>query len=146
MQLNGCSLRVAPTFCASVTQTNQEAIMRKILLSTVALAALAGQAFAADLPSRKEAPVYIAPAPVFSWTGFYVGAPLGGSWGNENINIPAFGFARNLTNNGVFGGGMVGYNYQVNNFVLGIQGEFNGSGNSTTKSGFATINGFPVVV
>ena len=35
--------------------------MRKVLLSAVALAALSGSAFAADLPSRKSAPVYTAP-------------------------------------------------------------------------------------
>ena len=114
--------------------------MRKILLSTVALAALAGQAFAADLPSRKEAPVYIAPAPVFTWTGFYAGVQLGGAFGNTNLNLPAVGYSANLTNNGVFGGGMIGYNYQINNFVLGLQGEFNGSGNgSSTKTGYGYI-------
>jgi len=114
--------------------------MRKILLSTVAFAALASQAFAADLPSRKEAPVYIAPAPVFTWTGFYAGVALGGSFGNTNLNIPAFNYARNLSNNGVLGGGFIGYNYQVNNFVLGLQGEFNGtSGGSSTKTGYGFI-------
>jgi outer membrane immunogenic protein len=111
--------------------------MRKILLSTVAFAALASQAFAADLPSRKEAPVYIAPAPIFTWTGFYVGVQLGGAFGNTNLNVPAFNYAKNLTNNGVFGGGMVGYNYQINNWVLGLQGEFNGAGGgSSTNTGY----------
>ena len=110
--------------------------MRNFLLSTVALAALAGQAFAADLPSRKEAPVYIAPAPVFSWTGFYVGADIGGAWGNANLWVPGdFGnsFSHNTQNNGVIGGGFVGYNYQINNFVLGLQGEFDGLSNSSTR-------------
>ena len=54
--------------------------MRALLLSTVALATLAGSAFAADLPSRKEAPVYIAPAPAFSWTGFYIGGDIGAAF------------------------------------------------------------------
>jgi outer membrane immunogenic protein len=110
--------------------------MRKLLLSTVAIAALAGQAFAADLPSRKEAPVYVAPAPIFSWTGFYVGADIGGAWGNANLWVPgAFGnsFSHNTQNNGVIGGGFVGYNYQVNNFVLGLQGEFDGLSNSKNR-------------
>jgi outer membrane immunogenic protein len=111
--------------------------MRNLLLSTVALAALAGQAFAADLPSRKEAPVYVAPAPVYSWTGFYVGADVGGSWGNANLWVPtAYGyndFSHNATNNGVIGGGFVGYNYQINNFVLGVQGEFDGTGTGNSR-------------
>jgi outer membrane immunogenic protein len=111
-------------------------MMRKILFSTVALAALAGQAFAADLPSRKEAPVYVAPAPIFSWTGFYVGADIGGSWGNNNVTVPAaFGanFSHNATNDGVIGGGFVGYNYQFNNFVIGLQGEFDGTSNGNSR-------------
>jgi outer membrane immunogenic protein len=47
--------------------------MRNILLATVAFAALTGVAFAGDLPSNKEAPVFVPPPPVFTWTGFYVG-------------------------------------------------------------------------
>ncbi len=112
--------------------------MRHLLLSTVALAALAGQAFAADLPARKEAPVYIAPPPVFSWTGFYGGLDIGGSWGNANLWVPGIGgattqFSHNATNNGVIGGGFIGYNYQVNNFVIGLQGEFDGTGNGNSR-------------
>ena len=49
-------------------------MIRNFLLSTVALAAISGTAFAADLPSRRAPPVYIPPAiPIFSWTGFYIG-------------------------------------------------------------------------
>ncbi len=109
--------------------------MRHILLSTVALVALAGQAFAADLPARKEAPVYVAPPPIFSWTGFYGGLDIGGSWGNANLWIPtAFGsFSHNASNDGVIGGGFIGYNYQVNNFVIGLQGEFDGTGNGNSR-------------
>jgi outer membrane immunogenic protein len=110
--------------------------MRHLLLSTVAIVALAGQAFAADLPSRKEAPVYVAPAPIFSWTGFYAGVDIGGSWGNANLWVPTnYGnaFSHNATNNGVIGGGFVGYNYQVNNFVLGLQGEFDGTSNGNSR-------------
>jgi outer membrane immunogenic protein len=57
--------------------------MKKILLavSAVALALSAGAAMAADLPSRKEAPVYIPPPPPPPmWTGFYVGLNIGGGW------------------------------------------------------------------
>jgi outer membrane immunogenic protein len=56
--------------------------MKKILLavSAVALALSAGSAFAADLPSRKEAPIYIPPPPPPMWTGFYGGLNIGGGW------------------------------------------------------------------
>ena len=41
-------------------------------VSAIALALSAGSAFAADLPSRKEAPVYVPPPPPPPlWTGFY---------------------------------------------------------------------------
>ena len=50
--------------------------MKKILfaVSAVALALSAGSAMAADLPSRKEAPIYIPPPPPPMWTGFYGGS------------------------------------------------------------------------
>jgi outer membrane immunogenic protein len=103
--------------------------MRHLLLSTVALAALAGSAFAADLPSRKEAPVYVAPVPVFSWTGFYVGADIGGSFGSTSLHSDWGWNSHSLQTSGVMGGGYVGYNYQMNqNFVLGIEGDFQGTG------------------
>ena len=57
--------------------------MKKILfaVSAVALALSAGSAMAADLPSRKEAPVYVPPPPPPPlWTGFYVGLNIGGGW------------------------------------------------------------------
>jgi outer membrane immunogenic protein len=103
--------------------------MRHLLLSTVAFAALAGSAFAADLPSTKAPPVYLAPAPVFTWTGFYIGADVGGSFGQASSTTTAFG-KRSLNDDGVLGGGYVGYNYQINQFVLGVEGDFQGSGAS----------------
>ena len=61
--------------------------MKKILfaVSAVALALSAGSAMAADLPSRKEAPVYVPPPPPPPmWTGFYAGLNIGGGWGDNN--------------------------------------------------------------
>ncbi len=105
--------------------------MRKIFLSTVAFVAIAGQALAADLPSRKEAPVFVAPAPMFTWTGFYIGADIGGGWASVRDNNVVGNFNRNPA--GVIGGGHVGYNYQINQFVIGLQGDFLGSGINDSK-------------
>ncbi|MCW2272464.1 outer membrane beta-barrel protein [Rhodoblastus acidophilus] len=97
--------------------------MRNVLLSTVALMALTGSALAADLPSRKAAaPVYVAPVPAFSWTGFYVGVEGGASFLSTN----ASGFATNNQTAGLIGG-VVGYNYEFpNRFVLGLEGDAGG--------------------
>jgi len=49
-------------------------------VSTVAFAQIAA---AADLP--RKAPIYT-PPPVYSWTGFYIGANIGGGWGGRSVN------------------------------------------------------------
>jgi outer membrane immunogenic protein len=118
--------------------------MRALLLSTVAFAALAGSAFAADLPSRKEAPVYIAPTPVFSWTGFYVGGDIGAAWATTTASptwlygssYSYYGLSSpSLNTSGFMGGGYVGYNYQMNqNFVVGLEGDFQGTTNSKSAT------------
>lgn len=100
--------------------------MKKYLLASVAALGLiaAGAASAADLPSRKgpvAAPVYMPPA--FTWTGFYVGANAGYGWGNVNAN----GFANVGDLDGFVGGGQVGYNYQMGQFVVGAEADFQGA-------------------
>ncbi|MGA9826621.1 MAG: porin family protein, partial [Methylocystis sp.] len=68
--------------------------MKRILftVSAIALAISAGSAIAADLPSRKEAPVYVPPPPPPPlWTGFYAGLNIGGGWssnGGNNSYLP----------------------------------------------------------
>ena len=104
-------------------------------LAVALLGSVAVPAMAADLPSRKEAPVYIAPAPVYSWTGFYVGAEFGGQWGNNSTSLVNNFTANTLATtgsyntSGVVGGGLIGYNYQINQFVLGVEGDLTGSSN-----------------
>ena len=66
--------------------------MKKILAALVAFAALAATAPAlgADLGARSyynKAPVYA--APLYNWTGFYIGGHLGGAFsGSNNFNGP----------------------------------------------------------
>ena len=88
--------------------------MRKLLVATAAtavtaaLAALVGTpALAADM----AAPVYKAPpppAPIFSWTGFYIGGELGGAWANGNVSDSLFGLNVSSNHDGWLGGGVVG--------------------------------------
>jgi outer membrane immunogenic protein len=111
--------------------------MRKILLSGVALASLSVGAFAADLPSRKEAPIYVPPPPVFTWTGVYVGGQVGYGFGRDRILTPAA--VTGFSPNGVVGGAHIGYNYQVAQFVFGLEGDVDGAsykGTVATPAGF----------
>ena len=93
--------------------------MRKVLLSTVAAMAMAGSAFAADLPSAKAPPVYVPPAPLFTWTGFYIGIEGGGDFRNYKDNWTG----RGIVKDGGLIGGVLGYNWQFGNFVLGLEGD-----------------------
>lgn len=87
-----------------------------------------------------------------NWNGPYVGLGIGGAWGQLPGNVrvgstpagavpgsPAVaGGTRHLngsTDGTVIGGGQAGYNWQLyNNFVLGVEGDINGGGLSTTTS------------
>jgi outer membrane immunogenic protein len=115
--------------------------MRKTLLSSIALGVLfAGSATAADMP------VKALPPPVFSWTGLYIGANGGGVWGTtyphltvddttglyytfgggQAANVSAVDAAGSLTfrNHGYTVGGQIGYNYQADRAVFGVEADF----------------------
>lgn len=97
--------------------------MKRFLLATVALAALSAPAAAADLATKY--PVKAVAVPVFSWTGFYIGANVGygGDSFNYDVNFLGVPVANlGLNSSGFFVGGQIGYNYQfANNVVLGIE-------------------------
>jgi outer membrane immunogenic protein len=119
--------------------------MKKFILIATASLAAVGSALAADLPSRKEAPVYAPPPPPPPmWTGFYAGLNLGGGWSANSVNpndytlyvSPANGVRYWLPGNlsggsnagGVVGGGQIGYNYQFgSNFVVGLETDIQGT-------------------
>ncbi len=114
-------------------------MLRKLLMSTVVFVGATGVAMAADLPSRKAPPTYVPPPPpVFTWTGVYIGAQIGYQWGTSGTDIAgALPFAYNA--NGVTGGAHVGYNYQISQFVVGLEGDVNGldySGSNTSAAPF----------
>jgi outer membrane immunogenic protein len=112
---------------------------RKLLLASVGAIALTGSAaFAADLPSRAPPPVYLPPPPIFTWTGFYIGGQVGYAWGTGANNFTGFvgdtfvNTSFGGTPNGVIGGGHVGFNYQINQWVIGLEGTVDGTSLSNT--------------
>ena len=48
--------------------------IRSLLVTAVLATCAAGSAMAADLPYRTAPPAPFVPPPVFTWTGFYIGA------------------------------------------------------------------------
>lgn len=117
--------------------------MKRILLAGVALAtvACAGVAQAADLPSRRapRSDYYAAPAPVFTWTGFYLGLNAGYGWGSfTNGSEQLFGKPSGFT-----GGITGGFNWQAaQNFVLGLEGDWDLTGvKNTNQLPFFGFNG-----
>jgi outer membrane immunogenic protein len=110
-------------------------MLRKFLLST-ALVTIAGAASAADLPYRTAAPAPYVAAPVFTWTGFYVGLNAGAAFNNRNsASIATSGLTApnnvfytdggNGDNTSFTGGVTAGYNMQFGSFVAGVEGDFN---------------------
>jgi outer membrane immunogenic protein len=109
--------------------------MNKALTASVALIALSiTAARAADLAVKAPPPPL---PPVFSWTGFYIGANFGGAWARNNWTDTLF--LTNFSNsgsNGVFiGGGQIGGNYQIGNFVIGGEWDFDWAGNNSIGTG-----------
>ena len=93
------------------------------LLSTVAVAALGltSAALAADMPVKAPPPP---PPPVFSWTGFYLGGNIGAAFAHNNWSDVTRGVAFGGNNGGHFlAGGQIGYNWQINNFLLGVEAD-----------------------
>lgn len=112
--------------------------MRKLAL--LLLCAASAPAFAADLPAEK-APAYVPPPPVLSWTGVYIGGQIGiqsgqTSWNRYDASDTDFIATEDpYSDKGVVGGGHIGYNFQVDQFVFGLEGDvedtnFNGNGTS----------------
>jgi opacity protein-like surface antigen len=76
-----------------------------------------------------------------NWTGFYIGGFLGMAYGNTDVRF--VGDPGNAGNNprvaGGLGGGELGYNYQVRNWVFGVEGDIGAANlHGTRTCGTAT--------
>jgi outer membrane immunogenic protein len=101
-----------------------------------------GSASAADLGAvpYSKTPAYI--VPVYDWSGGYVGANVGYGWGRSSDTsglslgaLPAlFSDTANSNMNGVLGGVQIGYNSQIQNWLVGMELDFQGTGQSSNHS------------
>lgn len=92
-------------------------------------------AVAADMPVKA-----LPPAPLPSWSGFYIGGNVGGGFSQKTFidNFVPYGDVGGVdaspTPSGWVGGLQAGYNYQINSILLGLEGDFSWLG---TKSSFS---------
>ncbi|MBR1229187.1 MULTISPECIES: outer membrane protein [unclassified Bradyrhizobium] len=110
--------------------------LKAIAVSTFAVVAATSVASAADMAPRYTK----APAPVvevWNWTGFYIGGNAGYSWGRGSSDVSYYNTVTGLQiappagsitgasydMNGAIAGGQVGYNWQSNNWVFGLEAD-----------------------
>jgi outer membrane immunogenic protein len=106
--------------------------MKKLLVGTVGLIALAiaAPASAADLAARpytKAPPPMM--APLYDWSGFYIGANGGYGWSRQCADITAingigaaFAEGCNDKGGGIIGG-QIGYRWQAASWVFGLEAQ-----------------------
>jgi outer membrane immunogenic protein len=131
-----------------------EVALKKFVAALFTVAISAVGASAADLPVRTYTKAPAVVAPVYNWTGFYVGLNAGGAWdrssattttvfdpaGYFNVtSVPAIALVGNqrINSSGFTGGLTAGYNWQVSSAVLGIESDFNYFGVKGSSSGTA---------
>lgn len=101
--------------------------MRRILVGLVSAIAMTTSAYAADMAVKARPMAPVAPAPV--WTGLYIG--IDGGWGRARYGHDfntlghyntAVGDVFNYSASGGVFGGHLGYNWQIGQWVLGLEG------------------------
>lgn len=120
-------------------------MMKKVLLAGSAL--LAGLSIASAAQAADMAPV----AAGYDWTGFYVGANAGVAWNNSSIDGDFVSNDVRLLDNSIDGdqtvftaGGLLGYNYQIDQIVLGIETDINYLGFSDDRKRDFAFDGLDV--
>jgi opacity protein-like surface antigen len=115
--------------------------MKKLLLvgAVTCWLGMPGLALAADMPMATKAPML---PPIFSWTGCYLGAHVGGGWARKDVTDPVQLVQDTLSGGpvtagvttvsvsptGVVVGGQIGCDYQfAPSWVVGVEGAASGS-------------------
>jgi outer membrane immunogenic protein len=123
--------------------------MKKYLLAGVVVFSASSAALAADLQP--------APPEVYDWTGFYLGLNAGVAWNNSSVDdsvktgdLPG-DLARQLEDKiqgdqtAFTGGGEIGYNWQIDSVVVGVETDFNYLGFDQSKNRSRDIEGLGTV-
>ncbi|HET9412778.1 MAG TPA: outer membrane beta-barrel protein, partial [Pseudolabrys sp.] len=105
--------------------------MKKTIMAMAIATAASGSAAAADLP-RGPAPYYPPPPIAYNWTGPYAGLNLGYEWGKVTNNV--------TEPSGIAGGGQIGYNWQLGQFVFGLETDIQASGADDTFAPYKFSN------
>ncbi|MPZ56781.1 MAG: outer membrane beta-barrel protein [Rhizobiales bacterium] len=107
--------------------------MSRLLTAITAVSVLhaVGPVLAADVSPSPAMPAKGVPyvAPLYDWTGFYLGAHGGGGWTSSTVTDPTGAvFAPpstgvDVSGQGWLGGAQIGYNYQLGAWVFGVEGD-----------------------
>jgi outer membrane immunogenic protein len=113
--------------------------MRQYLFGIAVASTLAGPAMAADLAPPAPA------APVYNWTGIYLGLNGGGAWGSQDpFQIFTNRFDHVSVNfSGGTVGGTAGAQLQLSHTVIGFEADLNWAGVSGSSAFAPTIFGAP---
>jgi outer membrane immunogenic protein len=96
----------------------------------LSLVGLTGAAHAADLPARAYTKAPVLAAPVYDWSGFYLGLNAGGASSHECLEITTSAGSPVFPNSegchdatGALAGGQIGYRWQMASWVLGLEAQ-----------------------
>ena len=138
------------------SSSEEETLMKSILIAASLIAVSAVSASAADLAARPytKAP---APAPMISynWTGCYIGGNVGGGWARTEqtqiakvggpLIVPTIILARSTGDGDFIGGGQIGCDYQfAGNWVIGVAGHVRLRQSRSSHIVPTAFPGFPV--
>jgi outer membrane immunogenic protein len=112
--------------------------LTSLLATTTFIIAASASAFAADIAVKAPLP---APAPVYSWTGWYVGGNAGAGFGHATTDFNAAPVTVTSAGSdtqypsGFTGGGQIGYNWQYSPLiVVGLEADFQGAAESDSDN------------
>jgi len=131
-------------------------IKKLLILSAASLVAVASTASFAGGPDAMSGPMPAAPAPAaMDWTGFYAGGNIGGAIGKSATSTVQSGTAATAAQQTVFNsvnannfnassailGAQLGYNYEFQDFVFGLESNFDYMPQNTAATTSAVVTG-----